>query len=144
MALRQPLRSDAFTSARSWKAEPSCCLSTDPGTGHRRLAARKTGFLTGKLTPLLAYGRVESSGAIIVRPFFSAVSVAAAFAVNHPEKVIGLCVSIARCFILERRCCPVYNRVAQVPVLGWVYSGVIVPPIGLTQMDFRDKERSLH
>ena len=105
-----------------------------PGHGSSEIGGLENGFPDGQadaIAKLMDARGIER--AIIVSHSFGG-SVAAALAVNHPEKVIGLVFLSPAVYSWEGGVAW-YNRVAQVPVLGWVFSGVIVPPIGLTQVN---------
>jgi pimeloyl-ACP methyl ester carboxylesterase len=105
-----------------------------PGHGLSDVGGIKNTFPDGQADAIATL--MEKRGiknAIIVSHSFGG-SVAAALAVRHPDKVIGL-VFLSPAVYPWKGGIAWYNKVAHVPVVGWVFSGLVVPPAGLIELD---------
>ncbi|MEO9339226.1 alpha/beta hydrolase [Mesorhizobium sp. SB112] len=69
---------------------------------------------------------------IVGHPYGGAV--AAAFALNHKDKVLGL-VLLSPAVYPWPGGVAWYYQAARAPVLGWVFSGLVVPAVGLVAMN---------
>jgi pimeloyl-ACP methyl ester carboxylesterase len=105
-----------------------------PGHGHSDRGGTANDFPDGQADAIAAVMKKRGIGkAIIVSHSFGG-AVAASFALNHKDMVVGL-------LFLSPAVYPFgddvawYYKAAKAPVTGWLFSGLVAPTVGLAAVD---------